>query len=131
MPLDYNNPKTPFYSEVEREFAPVQDWTVNDANTLVLYVQGKSSNGPAPLYVVVEDSSKHVGTVAHPDPTVVTLARWTEWRIPFSEFTAAGVNLARVKKMYIGLGDRKNPKAGGKGLIYLDDIRAIKSGAKP
>ena len=31
MPLDYNNPKAPFYSEVEREFAPGQDWTVNDA----------------------------------------------------------------------------------------------------
>jgi len=131
MPLDYNNPKAPFYSEAEREFAPVQDWTVNDADTLVLYVQGKSSNSPAALYVAVEDSSKRVGTVAYPDVAVVTLARWTEWRIPFSEFTASGVNLARVKKLYLGLGDRENPKAGGKGLIYVDDIRAIKSGAKP
>jgi hypothetical protein len=83
------------------------------------------------LYVAVEDSSKHVGTVAHPDPAVVTLAKWTEWRIPLSEFAASGVNLARVKKLYLGLGDRDNPKAGGKGLIYVDDIRVIKSGAKP
>jgi hypothetical protein len=50
---------------------------------------------------------------------------------PFSEFTASGVNLTRIKKMYIGLGDRNDPKAGGKGLIYIDDIRAIKSGTKP
>jgi len=39
--------------------------------------------------------------------------------------------LARVKKMYNGLGDRKNPKAGGHGLICLDDIRAIKSRTQP
>jgi hypothetical protein len=131
MPLDYNNVKSPFYSEAVREFTPAQDWTVNDMDTLVLYVQGRSSNGPAPLYVAVEDSSKHLGIVVHPDPAVVTLARWTEWRIPFSEFTAAGVDMARVKKMYLGLGDRGSPKAGGKGLIYVDDIRVVKSGAKP
>jgi hypothetical protein len=126
MPLDYNNTKAPFYSETVREFTPAQDWTVNAANTLVLYVQGRSSNGPARLYLGVEDSSKHVGIVAYPEPTVVTAARWTEWKIPFSEFTAAGVDLARVKKMYVGLGDRQNPAAGGHGLIYLDDVRAIK-----
>ena len=40
--------------------------------------------------------------------------------IPLSEFQ--GVNLAGVKKMMIGVGDRANPKAGGKGVIYLDDI---------
>jgi hypothetical protein len=80
MPLDYNNPKALFYSEVEREFAPVQDWTVNDADTLVLYVQGKSSNGPAPLYVVVEDSAKHIGTVASGPGG----GRWPvdQWKIP-------------------------------------------------
>jgi hypothetical protein len=124
--LDYNNTKAPFYSETVREFSPVQDWTVNDANTLVLYVQGRSSNAPAQLYVAVEDSTKRLARVLHPEVTVVTKAQWTEWRIPLGEFTAAGVNLARVKKMYLGLGDRQNPAAGGHGLIYLDDIRAIK-----
>jgi hypothetical protein len=131
MPLDYNNPKSPFYSEAERELAPVQDWTVNDADTLVLYVQGKSANGPAALYVAVEDSAQHLGIVTHPDAAVVTQAKWTEWRIPFAEFAVSGVSLARVQKLYLGLGDRENPKAGGKGLIYIDDIRAVKLGAAP
>ena len=36
-----------------REFAPIQDWTINDVNTLVLYVQGKPSNGAAKLYIAV------------------------------------------------------------------------------
>jgi len=84
MPLDYNNPKAPFYSEVERQFAPLQDWTAGNANTLILYVQGRSANGPAQLYVAVEDSSQRIGVVSHPETMVVTQAQWTEWRIPFS-----------------------------------------------
>src|SRR4030042_5161868 len=27
LPLDYNNVESPFHTETEREFAPVQDWT--------------------------------------------------------------------------------------------------------
>jgi hypothetical protein len=129
MPLEYNNVNLPFYSETERTFAPVQDWTVNDADTLVLYVRGRTSNQTVPLYVAVEDSSKKTGTIVHPDPLVVLSAQWLEWKIPFSQFTAAGINLARVQTVRIGLGDRQNPKAGGAGRIYLDDLRVIKSGA--
>ncbi len=40
MPLDYNNTKSPFYAEAEREFSPVQNWTVNAVDTLVLYLRG-------------------------------------------------------------------------------------------
>ena len=34
--------------------------------------------------------------------------------------------IAAVKKMVIGVGDRKNPKPGGTGRIYIDDIRLTK-----
>ncbi len=40
MPLDYNNTKSPFYSEAERTFDAPQDWTVNGADTLTLYFRG-------------------------------------------------------------------------------------------
>jgi len=40
MPLDYNNTKSPFYSEAERSFDAPQDWTVNGADTLMLYFRG-------------------------------------------------------------------------------------------
>jgi hypothetical protein len=36
------------------------------------------------------------------------------------------VNLAKAKKLYIGVGDRKNPVPGGSGRLYLDDIRVTK-----
>ena len=120
MPLDYNNIKSPFYSEAEQEFATVQDWTVGEVSTLVLFVRGKSGNGPAPLYVVVQDASNHTATVSHPDSAVVGIAKWTEWQIPLTSFT--GVNLARVKKITVGLGDRTAPRPGGAGLIFVDDI---------
>jgi len=124
MPLDYNNVHSPFYSEAEREFSPVQDWTVNDADTLVLEVRGRTANAAATLYVAVEDASKKIAVVACPDAAAVTTAKWTEWKIPLSSLT--GVNLAKVKKLYVGLGDRKAPAAGGAGRLFIDDIRVTR-----
>jgi hypothetical protein len=122
--LDYNNAKSPFYSEAEREFAPVEDWTVGDVTTLALFVRGRSGNAPAQLYLAVEDASKKVGIVTYPDKTVTSGAQWAQWKIPLSSFTA--VNLAKVKKLYIGLGDRAAPAAGGSGRILIDDIQVTK-----
>jgi len=124
MPLDYNNVKSPFYSEAEREFAAAQDWTVGNAGTLVLFVRGRVGNGAAALYLIVKDASNHAATVIHPNAAVVSTARWTEWRIPLSSL--AGVNLAKVQKIAIGLGDKAATQAGGKGLIFVDDIRLTK-----
>jgi len=43
MPFIYNNSAAPFFSEAEREFSPVQNWTSNGADTLSLWVQGAPS----------------------------------------------------------------------------------------
>jgi len=124
MPLDYNNVNSPFYSEAEREFSPVQNWTVNGVDTLTLYFQGQQSNAAQNLYVVLEDSAGKTAVVVNADPGAVNVTSWTEWKIPLSQFT--GVNPAKVKKLYIGVGDRKNPVPDGAGRIYLDDIRVTK-----
>ncbi len=78
------------------------------------------SNDAAPLYVAVEDSAGKAKSLTHPDPAAVQSIEWQKWMIPLSEFQ--GVNLAGVKKLTIGVGDRTNPRAGGKGVIYFDDI---------
>ncbi len=124
MPLDYNNVKSPFYSEAEREFSPVQNWTVNDANALIVEVRGQSANAAATLYVAVEDASKKIAVVAHPEAAAVKTARWIEWQIPLSSFD--GVNCAKVKKLYIGVGDKGTSTAGGAGRIFIDDIRVFR-----
>jgi hypothetical protein len=77
-------------------------------------------NSPAPLYLVVEDKAGKKATAVNADPAATTVAAWTQWRIPLSNLT--GVNLAAVKKLTIGLGDKANPKAGATGMLYIDDI---------
>ena len=129
MPLDYNNVDSPFYSEAERTFDVAQDWTVNDVNTLVLYVRGRATNSPARIYIRLEDASRRAAVVAYPEPAIVTAVKWTEWKVPLSEFT--DVNPARVKKMCLGVGDRENPTQGGKGTLYIDDIRLVKPAPIP
>jgi hypothetical protein len=124
MPLDYNNINAPFYSEAERDFDSAQDWTVGGAGALVLYIRGRVDNPPAPLYVAIEDASKHLGIAVYPNTAITATGKWTPWKIPLSGF--AGVNPAKVKKMYIGLGDRTNPVKGGAGRIYIDDVCVTK-----
>ena len=80
--------------------------------------QPTGGNDPESLYVAIEDSAGNVAIVTHPDAAV--RSGWTLWLIPYSELT--GINLNSVRRMYIGLGDRDNPSAGGSGLVFIDDI---------
>jgi hypothetical protein len=119
MPLEYANDAAPFYSEAEYELGSA-DLTVNGADTLRLFVAGQADNAAERLYVAIEDTSGNVAVVSHPDENIVTQPDWSEWVIPYGDL--AGVNLSRVAIMYIGVGDRDNPTAGGTGLIFIDDI---------
>jgi hypothetical protein len=125
MPLDYNNVKTPSYSEAERMFAPVQDWTADGVDTLVLYIRSKVGSKAAPVYVQLKDASNKTGRV-EAAAALVSAARWTEWKIPLNQFATAGVNLAKVKTLIIGVDDRANPTAGGTGVLFVDDIGLAK-----
>jgi len=125
LPIYYNNTAMPYRSEVERTWSPVRDWTLNGVDSLVLYVRGAADNAADPLYIAIQDGAGRVG-VAEADPSLITSTRWNEWRIPLSEFSNAGVNLAAVKKMVIGVGSRNGGVPGGTGVIFVDDIRVVK-----
>ena len=88
-------------------------------------VAGIGANHPGnsqdDLYIAVEDSAGKVAVLTNPDPAAVLTTTWTEWKIPLSSL--AGVDAAKVKKLYIGVGDRANPVKGGTGRVYIDDIR--------
>ncbi|HQI27424.1 MAG TPA: discoidin domain-containing protein, partial [Sedimentisphaerales bacterium] len=75
------------------------------------------ANDPADLYVIVQDTAGK--TAKATNPTAVTTAGWTQWRVPLSSLT--GVNLKSVKKMILGVDSRTSP-IKGKGQIYIDDI---------
>jgi hypothetical protein len=78
------------------------------------------TNNPAPLYLRVEDKAGKSKTVANAYASATTVTAWTQWRIPFSDL--AGINLAAIKKLTLGVGDRTSPKAGAAGMLYVDDI---------
>jgi hypothetical protein len=126
MPMDYNNVNKPWYSEAERTWQPPQGWTMGGADTLTLYFRGKADNGLVPLYVRIEDGAGRIAVVVHPDAEAVLATEWQKWHIALGEVRAAGVNVAAVQKMVIGVGDRKNPEPRGTGRIYIDDIRLTK-----
>ncbi len=102
------------------------DWeTPSSWGTALLALPGLKP-GSDPVYVALQDSAKHVGVVTHPDAQLAKAQQWVEWKIPLKDFAAAGVNLAAVKQIMIGVGDRAHPGAGGVGLVFIDDIYLTK-----
>jgi hypothetical protein len=81
---------------------------------------GLTRNSPQSLYVIVEDSGGKQAKVVDPN-AAVNATTWTEWKIPLADL--APVNLTKVKRLYIGVGDPDNPTPDGTGRVYIDDIR--------
>ena len=127
MPMDYNNIGAPNYSEAQRTFSPPADWTVNGANTLVLYVRGKATNKPGQLYVKVKDASNREASTVHSDPMVVTKTTWIQWKIPLAMFSDLGVSTGKIKQILIGVSNQDDPAAAGAGRLYIDDLQVIKA----
>jgi len=72
------------------------------------------------LFFGIEDDNGHRKDVYAP-VTAVGWGNWIDWTIPYSEFTSAEVDLTRVKKIIIGVGDPSNPM-GGVGTVFFDAI---------
>lgn len=87
------------------------EWTSQDIGLL--------TNDVEPMYVVLNGNV----VVYHDDPNAALIDQWTQWNIPLHRFAERGVNLSNINSLGIGLGNRDNPQLGGKGIIYIDDIR--------
>jgi hypothetical protein len=62
---------------------------------------GMHSNEIEPMYVTVEDGSGTAVTVYHDDPNATQIKTWTEWNIPLTDFSNAGVVLTDVSKVRV------------------------------
>jgi len=80
---------------------------------------GMMSNKAEPMYVILNGSA----VVYHENPGATQIDTWTEWNINLQSFADKGANLTNINTLGIGFGDRNNPKAGGTGTMYFDDIR--------
>jgi hypothetical protein len=88
---------------------------------------GIASNDTEPLYVAVSNSAGTPAVIVHDDPAAATINSWTEWVIPLQAFANRGINLTDMDKIAIGLGTQGNMTVpGGKGKMYIDDIRLYK-----
>jgi regulation of enolase protein 1 (concanavalin A-like superfamily) len=77
-------------------------------------------NSAESMYVTIEDSTGKTKTVTNADAAITQRPTWQEWAIPYSDLS--GVSLSKVQKMVIGVGSKTSPKAGGTGIVYIDDI---------
>jgi hypothetical protein len=114
MPVYYDNSVLK-YSEVEKTLTYPRDWTENGVSILTIWFRGNSDNAAETLYVALNGSA----VVNHDNPDAAQIDEWTQWNIDLQAF---GINLANVNTIAIGLGNKKNPVAGGSGTIYIDDI---------
>jgi len=107
-----------FYKPTTTGNVSTGDWTVKIIGADTEMADG--SNTIDKLYVRVEDSSDKKLTVYAP---IMAVAQgiWDDITIPYSDLTAAGVNLKKISKIVVGVGDPDAPM-NGKGKIYIDDV---------
>jgi len=111
MPVFYNSNQQGKlkYSEVEKTLAYPRDWTEKGVSTLTIWFRGNSDNAAETLYVALNGNA----IITNDNPNAAQIEAWTEWTIDLQAFTDQGVNLANVNTIAIGLGNKKNPVAGG------------------
>ncbi|MFB0555901.1 MAG: hypothetical protein ACETWQ_21560, partial [Phycisphaerae bacterium] len=117
IPYFYDN--SVGYSEATLTLIYPRDWTENGINTLSIWFRGDSDNAAELLYVALDRGA----VVSHDNPDAAQITTWTQWNIDLQAFADQGVNLANVNTIALGLGNKKNPVAGGSGTMYFDDIR--------
>jgi len=115
MPYFYdNNLKT---SEATLTLVYPRDWTEENVTKLSLWFRGASANAADRMFVALNGTA----VVYHDNPAATQKTGWNEWVIDLTEF--AGVNLASVNTITIGIGTKGSPAASGTGTMYFDDIR--------
>ena len=118
MIYSYNNAgKT---SEATLTLVWPKDWTEEGVTKLSLWFRGLSGNAADRIFVALNGTS----VVYHDDAAATQWTGWKEWVIDLQAF--AGVNLANVNSITIGIGTQGNPAAGGTGTMYFDDIRLVR-----
>ena len=134
--IDYDNdyPGLAGYSEIGKTLDAAQDWTSKAVTTLTLWFAGDPNNTAEQLYVAIEDSEGDAGVVLYrdeegaldPEAVVGPVGAWKQWNINLAEFAAnnPNVDLSKVRRYFIGLGDRVNPQPHDTaGLVNIDNLR--------
>jgi hypothetical protein len=128
MEINYYNLFAFTYSEAVREFTIAQNW-MPSIKTLVFHWAGRQTNIDEIFYVRLEDADGADAIVTIPlAPGDLQDETWHQFNAQLQDFADGGVNLAKVKKLGIGLGDRDGvePSMAG-GYVYIDEVRLYPS----
>jgi hypothetical protein len=109
------------YSETGHVVCP-GDWLGVRATAVSLGFKGDATNVPDRLYVRVEDADGSAAEVEYDGPADLTTTQWQRWAAQLDELGGI-VDLTRVKKLYVGVGDRAGSASMASGRLYIDDIR--------
>ena len=112
-----NNLKT---SEATLTLVYPRDWTEEGVTKLSLWSRGAPANAADRMFVALNGTS----VVYNDNASATQITGWKQWVIDLQAF--AGVNLANVNSITIGIGTKNSPAAGGAGTMYFDDIRLIR-----
>jgi len=79
------------------------------------------------LYVGLSDGDGTKVIVNCPDSDAAMHPGWHTWYIRLKDYNGidANLNLADVARIYIGVGNPASPATGGKGCIFLDEVRLL------
>jgi hypothetical protein len=110
------------YSEIAMTGATGQ-WQVEDVGVT------QPGNTPDQLYVGLSSGANPAVVDVGEGPVLSN--EWVQVKIPLADFAASGANLASVRQVIIGVGNRNNPVATGDGLIFIDNIRVLKPDPEP
>jgi len=107
-------------SEATLTLVHPRDWTEYGVTRFSLWFRGDAGNDPDRIFVALNGSA----VVHHDDASATQMRGWNEWVIDLTEF--AGVDLANVDSVTIGIGTKGSPAAGGTGTMHFDDARLVR-----
>ncbi len=104
MQLDVQNQYEPYFTEATRTYDGPQDFSAFGVETMSLSFAGRDDNVEHPLYVKLEDAAGQSLKVEHPFTYACQSEIWRQWDIALEEFRTAGIDLANVTKITVGMG---------------------------
>jgi len=83
---------------------------------------GIAPNWSQPMYIGLMDAAERVALrQVSTDVDPISAADWKPLCVPLQAF-AGDIDLSRVKRLWIGVGDIGDPHPGGSGRVYIDDV---------
>jgi hypothetical protein len=72
------------------------------------------------LYLRLEDADGSAAELEYDGPADLKTEQWQRWAVQLDELS--GLDLTRVKGLYVGVGNRNGGSSGAAGRIYIDDV---------